>query len=457
MARPFNQMQSSSKPSSFSLAGIIAVALLLLPGIIVIMMSLATRPYLGWSLAASDAGRVTVTHIEPNSSAARAALREGDVVVAVGDVRPDATLGRSAGQAFDLELINRHRAGDDLTFEITHDGARQALQANLSGVPTSLITTHLLLFLAFWVIAGVLLWARHDDALVRTLVITILAMTAGNFYRPATDFPLNTISGMLLQQICALGRFLGPALLVNFALVFPRRTLPSRTINRIRAVAFGITGLLFIVEEYVILRGALSPNAPYLLYSGVLETIRYFDIRFFVFLAAWGACGILLYRAARKLEGREKIQVKWITWSVLFAFVADTVIVVIALYGAGRFSDYLLSPYRNLLYLTVAASLLIAIMRYDLFDIDRVIRSSVLYSCTTALMFMLFTGCENVVSDVLATRMPVGSTRIGTLIAAVVAAALFTPVRKLLDRAVSGIFGPPRIKAGAQAKLYQEL
>ena len=90
-------------------------------------------------------------------------------------------------------------------------------------------------------------------------------------------------------------------------------------------------------------------------------------------------------------------------------------------------------------------------------DIDRVIRSSVLYSCTTALMFLLFTGCENVVSDVLATRMPVGSTRMGTLVAAVVAAALFTPVRKLLDRAVSGVFGPPKVKAAAQARLYQEL
>jgi hypothetical protein len=327
----------------------------------------------------------------------------------------------------------------------------------LSGLPPSLITTHILLFLAFWVIAGVLLWARHDEPLVRTLVLTILALTAGNFFRPATDLPLNTLTGMLLQQICALGRFLGPAMLVNFGLVFPRPTLPPRTINRIRAVAFGVTGVLFVVEQYVIWSGARSPAAPYLLYDGWLATIRYFDIRFLVFLAAWGACGALLFRASRLLEGKEKIQVKWITWSVLFAFIADTVIVLIALYGAGRFSDYLLSPYRNLLYLTVAASMLIAIMRYDLFDIDRVIRSSVLYSCTTALMFLLFTGCENVVSDVLATRMPVGSTRMGTLVAAVVAAALFTPVRKLLDRAVSGVFGPPKVKAAAQARLYQEL
>jgi hypothetical protein len=206
-----------------------------------------------------------------------------------------------------------------------------------------------------------------------------------------------------------------------------------------------VTGVLFLVEEYLLWRGAASTRAPYLIYDGVLTTIRYWDIRFWVFLASWAACGTLMLRAMRQLApGRERTQVKWIVWSVLFATVADTLIVGIALYGAGRFSDYLLSPYRNLLYLTIAASLLIAIMRYDLFDIDRVIRSSILYSGTTALMFLLFTGCENIVSDVLATRMPAGSTRVGTLAAAVLAAALFTPVRKLLDRVIGTVLGPAR-------------
>lgn len=449
-------MWSRSKPSTFGLIALIAAALLLLPGMGAVVVSLATRPYIGWSVTASADGRIIIQDIEPNSSAARAAVRAGDEVIRVGDVAADRVLGRSAGHVLELELINRYRAGETVVFEVAQQGRRQALTATLSAVPTALLTTHVLLFLAFWLIGGILLWARHDEPLVRTLVLTILALSAGNFFRPATDLPLNTTSGMLLQQICALGRFLGPAMLVNFALVFPRRTLPPRTIARIRALAFGVPGLLFLVEQYVIWRGARSLTAPYLVYDGMLATIRYFDIRFFVFLAAWGACGVLLLRAARRLEGREKIQVKWLTWSVLFAFVADTLIVVIALYGAGRFSDYLLSPYRNLLYLTVAGSLLIAIMRYDLFDIDRVIRASVLYSCTTALMFLLFTGCENVVSGVLATRLPTGSTPAGTLIAAVVAAVLFTPVRKLLDRLISGVFGPSRIKAAAQAKLYQE-
>ncbi|MGQ0562634.1 MAG: hypothetical protein ACT443_12260, partial [Gemmatimonadota bacterium] len=222
-----------------------------------------------------------------------------------------------------LDVINRFEAGD--TIEI---GGRTVV---LEHVPAALVTTHILLYLAFWLIAALLLWTRPHDPLVRLLAFTILALTAGNFFRPITDMPLDTTRGMLLQQICALGRFLGPALLVNFALVFPRRTLPPKAVTRIRAFAFGIPFALYLVEQYVLLRGA-----RYLLYDGVLATIRYWDIRFWVFIAAWAACGALLLGAYKQLpEKRERDQLKWIMWSVLFAACADAVIVAIALYGAG--------------------------------------------------------------------------------------------------------------------------
>ncbi|HSL71962.1 MAG TPA: hypothetical protein VK864_17060, partial [Longimicrobiales bacterium] len=261
---------------------------------------------------------------------------------------------------------------------------------------------------------------------------------AGNFFRPITDLPLNTTRGMLLQQICAFGRFLGPALVVHFGLVFPRPTLPPRLIHRIRTIGYAIPFALFLVEQYLLWRGAASASAPYLLYDGFLATIRYWDIRFWVFLGSFITCGVLLLRARRHLmPGRERAQVKWIVWSVLFAVAADTIIMLISLYGVGRYSDYLASPYRNLLYLTIAGGLLIAILRHDLFDIDRVIRVSAVYFGTTALMFLVFTGCENVVSDVLARRLAVGYRGAATLISAVLAAALFVPMRRLLDRLIS--------------------
>ncbi len=435
----------------WGLVATLLAAALILAGMPAVVSILAVRPYLGLTYEQSSAGTAVVRTVDPSSSAAGAGLQPGDQLQRIGVVAPNAALADRAAKVFDLDVLNRYFAGDTVTVALTRSGEPQSYPMVLTRPPTSLLTTHTLVYLVFWAIAALLLWARYRDPVVRLLVYTILALTAGNFFRPITDLPLDTTRGMLLQQLCAIGRFLGPALVVHFGLAFPRPVLPQATVRRIRALGYGIPFALFLVEEYVIWRGARSSAAPYLIYDGVLATIRYWDIRFFVFLGSFIACGVLLLRAQKKLTpGRERAQVKWVLWSVLFAALADTIIVIIALYGVGRYSDYLASPYRNLLYLTIAAGLLIAILRYDLFDIDRVIRISAVYFATTALMFLFFTGCENVVSDVLERQLDVGSSTVATLISAVFAAALFVPVRTVLDRAITRLLRlPPRPGAGA--------
>ncbi len=190
---------------------------------------------------------------------------------------------------------------------------------------------------------------------------------------------------------------------------------------------------------------ALWKDDAYLIYDGVLETLRYWDIRFWVFLASFAACGLLLLRSSRLLTSRsERAQVKWVMWGVLFPVIVDAFIVAIALYLGGRYSDYLLSPYRNLLYLSMAGGLLIAVMRHDLFDIDRVIRRSAVYVGTTVALFIMFTTGENLLSNLLTRVMPAGANNIGTLLSALLAALLFLPVQKLLDRVVGRIMARPR-------------
>jgi hypothetical protein len=426
--------------SSLALGAIAACAVLVLGGSLSVASWMLERPYLGVSIRTLTDGSVVAGAVEPGSSAAAAGLEPGDVLRSTGSVQPNAALGPNAGRVFIYDVLNRHRAGETVIVEISRNGVPDTRKIQLAPLPGPLIGTHLLLYLTFWAIAALLLVTRHTDPRVRLLAATVLALTAGNFYRPATDLALDTTRGMLLQQICAVGRFLGPALVVHFALVFPRPTLPPQRVRQVRALGYGIPFALFLVEQYLLLRGARSATAPYLLYDGVLATIRYWEIRYFVFVGSFVVGGALLLRSQRRLsDPRERAQVKWLVWSILFAATADIVIMTIALFAAGQYSDFLLGPYRNLLYLTIAAGLLIAILRYDLFDVDRVIRGSVLYSTTTALLFVLFTGCETIVSDVLSTRIPARASGLGTVIAAVLAAVLFWPLRKGIDRLIGRI------------------
>jgi hypothetical protein len=416
----------------------------------VVVGSLLSRPYLGLTVSSLADGGVRVAAVEPGSSAARAGLQPGDQLLALDALQPRPELGSNAAAVFELDALNRFAAGDTVSWQFMRERSPRVQAAVLQNVPAPLVLTHLIVYFVFWAVAALLLWTRPHDPVVRHLGYTILALTAGNFYRPITDIRLDSALGMAVQQLCALGRFLGPALVVHFGVIFPRRTLAERTARRVLAVAYGVPLLLFVVEEFVLLRGASRAHAPYLLYDGLLATIRYWDIRFWTFLAAFAACAVLMIRTNRRLTvAGERAQVKWVMWGVLFAVVVDATIVGVALYVGGRYSDYLLSPYRNLLYLSIAAGLLIAIMRYDLFDIDRVIRRSAVYLGTTASLFILFTSGENLLSGLLARVLPAGANNIGTLLSGLIAAVLFLPVQRLLDRVLNRMLGRPRALGAA--------
>jgi len=394
---------------------------------------LLRRPYLGLDLRWEGPAAVAAA-VEEGSSADVVGVRSGDRVLAVGDVEVG-TPDRPGGlQAFVLDVLDRHRAGEEVIWTVERDGVRRTVASPLRSLPAGLVGTHLLLYAVFWGVAFFLLFARPHDPQVRRLAWVVLATTAGNFFRPITDLALDRPLGLLLQEVCAAGRFLGPALTVHFAVSFPSPSLSARARRTVLALAYGIPGLLFLVEQGVIVRGALDPAAPYLLYRGVLADLHYWQIRFWVFLGSMLAAGILMVRSARRLPtARERAQVKWVVWSVLLAAAVDMVIVASALYVGGRYSDYVLQPYRNLVYLTIAIGLIVAVLRHDLFDVDRVIRGTLLYFISTATVFVVFAIIEEVISNQLQGFLAFRSEPLTTAFSGVIAAALFVPVRRWLD------------------------
>lgn len=396
-------------------------------------------PGVGWRLGMPDPGfsfqkgegePAVVTEVFDRGTAAEVGLRAGDTLLAVGDLRVPEEAEHVPLWSFYQDIRNDFRAGEVVEWRVVRNGREAALVGPMVGEPRGLVASHLVVYGVFWVIAFFLLWARRELVTVRHIVFTVLALTAGQLFRLNTDMAVTTPLGFTLQQASTVGRFLGPALVVHFGLIFPVRSLGRRARRRILGLAYGIPFLLFLVEEGLVFRGLLSPATDYNVNTPLLESLYYWDVRYWVFVGSFLACGLLMLHTYRRVPGgKSRAQIKWVLWSVLFAAGIDALVTGIALYVHGSYPEYTLGPVRYALYLLPAVGLLLAVFRHDLFDVDAVIRNSVIYFGTTALLFVVFAATEELVTELVSGVLPGRSGWVGSATGAVLAGALFEPVR----------------------------
>jgi S1-C subfamily serine protease len=76
----------------------------------------------------SDKNRVVVTDTQPNGPATMAGLREGDVIIRVGDVEP-----KNAQQFVDE--VAKHGPNDKLTITVMRDGKEKKIDVTLGRRP----------------------------------------------------------------------------------------------------------------------------------------------------------------------------------------------------------------------------------------------------------------------------------------------------------------------------------
>ena len=131
---------------------------------------------------------------------------------------------------------------------------------------------------------------------------------------------------------------------------------------------------------------------------------------------------IVRYRRSRT---EQRLQLKW--------FMYATAVSAVALLVAAQFGNDPL-PEFEVVFPLIPAAVGIAILKYRLYDIDRLISRTVSYAIVTGLLVGLYAGLVLLATRVLSVTSPVA-----VAVATLAAAALFTPLR--LARAAGG--GPP--------------
>ncbi|MFZ0166045.1 MAG: hypothetical protein WAL12_20890 [Trebonia sp.] len=255
------------------------------------------------------------------------------------------------------------------------------------------------------------------------------------------DLPLGAVA--LLAQP---GWAPGIVLLGLLVLVFPDGRLPSSRWRWLVA-ACAVVGALWMTGTVVITVGALAGHRTQvdsggnlLLLSGRDPAAGWWNVLqnlfFPVLIACWLASIASQALSYRRSSGIRRQQLKWL----LAGSAATPAGLVLAVLF--RSVPWLSDVIGVIGFLAVPVSIGVAVLRYRLFDIDRIVSRTLAYAIVTGLLVGVYAGLVLLTTEVFGFHTPVA-----VAASTLAAAAMFTPVRRRVQRLVDRRFNRARYDA----------
>lgn len=281
-----------------------------------------------------------------------------------------------------------------------------------------------------YLIVGMLIVLRHPDNVVGWLLLVFggasLLSTSGRAYASIGALPAASVGVWMSKwtELMSIG-FLWLAILH-----FPDGRLASprwRWVQLALVVSIGLVGVVAVL---------LWPHRrdPVLLMLFVenidfgAATVLLWIAQRVLFLSGAAAAVSVLFRFQRA-SSVVRQQIKWLLFA---ASIGITGSISLLLAGAGPDSPD--APFIGVLLaglgLTgVPIAIGIAILRYRLYDIDIVIRKTLIYSLLTALLALIYFGAVVLLQRVLGAVTGIGQSTLAVVVSTLLIAALFTPLR----------------------------
>jgi hypothetical protein len=156
-------------------------------------------------------------------------------------------------------------------------------------------------------------------------------------------------------------------------------------------------------------------------------------------LAAWS-----LFSRSRHGSSLERLQIKWLAYSgclVALTLVASTIVSEILPLSAG-IAGRVTEGGLMIAVLAIPVAVAVAVLKYRLYDIDRIISRTLAYAIVTGLLVGVYAGLVLLATRVLSFHAPVA-----VAAATLAAAALFNPLRRVVQNAVDRRFNRARYDA----------
>jgi two-component system NtrC family sensor kinase len=367
---------------------------------------------------------VVAWHVVADSPAAKAGIKEGDAVTAVRG-------------------IPIHRA-TDVTRVLFHAGpwteVRYQMHRGGTGFETPLVTApqdssssienYLRITALLYIFIGLFIFVRRWNA-PRAVHFYIFCLVSFILYSFHYTGKLNSFD-TAIYWTQSVAWFLQPALLVHFALVFPER----RGRLWMKLVALYSLPVALLALQVFVATGTLD-FLPSIESRNFLDTLDLFYLGIYFMIAA----GIFLASYFRAPSGVLRQQLKWVTGGTIAGIVPFFLFYVLP-----RTESWVPQPWMKLSVFSLALIPLCfgyAIIRYRLMDVDIIFKRGLAYTFATAAIVGIYFAGIALIGETFHTRWPTGPA--GGVIAIVVAAFLFEPVRGWMQTRLDRFFYRDRL------------
>jgi MFS family permease len=297
-------------------------------------------------------------------------------------------------------------------------------------------TIGVVFIVAFVTVGALLSWKRPGNPIGWLLSAAGLACAIGGAV------------GLLLAHFprtLTLAYWLGCCFLLGFGLcavvvlLFPTGNLPSRRWRPVAwaagaALAAWVLGCAFAPTIFTVSPSMRNPVGVTGLAGGIFKGTALAGA---VLIAATGVAAVVsLAFRYRRAGTAERAHLRWLVYAaavIVVALLASALTTPIM--GSGTATDNLQNALGSGAVVLVPAAIGIAVLRYRLYDIDRVISRTVAYAIITGLLVGVYAGVVLLATQVLRFHAPVA-----VAAATLAAAALFNPVRRRVQHRVDRRF-----------------
>ena len=242
------------------------------------------------------------------------------------------------------------------------------------------------------------------------------------------SLPAGRVVGWLLNALWTVP----VAALAFLLLLFPTGHVRSR---RWRLAAWFVGGVFALITVWLLIVATQLWQHPFTPLSQVAGLTAFLvHMTGLLISAALLVSGAALVVRFAKSSGEERLQLKWCATAAL--------LLVVVFVASIWLNSAAVNVLQSLAFLCLYTAIAIAVLKYRLYDIDRIISRTLAYAIVTGLLIGVYAGLVLLATEVLELESPVavaGST--------LVAVALFSPLRSRVQRAVDQRFNRARYDA----------